>query len=434
MATPNPACLVNGQVPAYVASASATITISLASPAGANFWSVSCTSTDELNTPAAVNATLSINQTNKTATCTLSAVLGSAYIFTSTVGILGLGLDANAVQQPAFTTTFKVNVKASNAAIVLAENETFEQSAPAGWFAVINPALRAGVSVPISVGSTGFVHITGGVFDANARAITLSSNGAGGDVTGLLAAINGGRVQGDINVNHSTPGTFDSTHQVALCDTATGTCSITFPLSSAFPGSVIPVDWQLVVADTAGQASANAITVNPNGETLWDPNAGAFGTSNVTLGGNGNPATNGIVGVWQWDTNKSHWFLVNSTSSSSAIGAPGATISGNTTITAAMFWRLFQAVAGGYTLTLGTLLPGVLYRFQHVNGAAGSNLLETTGQAVTLSRGSNTFTIEDPQNRFAALANSVAFRVSEQTYEFMLDSTNNVLRCMRQVQ
>jgi hypothetical protein len=109
-----------------------------------------------------------------------------------------------------------------------------------------------------------------------------------------------------------------------------------------------------------------------------------------------------------------------------------------TVIGATNLWTLIQAVAGGYTLTWGTITPGVLYQIQHVGGAAGTNRLETTGQAVTLSRGSNTFTMEDPQQRMVpATANptntSVLLTTSEVVYPFMLDATNNVLRVMRMV-
>jgi hypothetical protein len=44
----------------------------------------------------------------------------------------------------------------------------------------------------INVTGTGFVHITGGTVDGAARAVNLASNGAGGDVTGVLAVANGG--------------------------------------------------------------------------------------------------------------------------------------------------------------------------------------------------------------------------------------------------
>lgn len=431
MSGPDPTCLVNGSVTPYDAAASATITITLNAPAGVRYWSVLCTATDELNTPAAVNATLTINQTTKTATCTLSAVLGSAYIFTSTVGINGLGLDANSVQQPSFSTTFKVNVKASNAARVLAENETFEQSAAAGWCAVINPALRAGVSVPISIGSTGFAHVTGGVIDANARAVNLASNGTGGDVTGIVPWVNGGRLQGILHVVNGTPGVLSPTSQIAMCESDTGTTSVSIPTAAQF-GGTIPDGFSFMVADTGGAAPASNVTItNSTGLKIVDPSTRVSTTGNITF------SFAYSCAVWTWDATELVYFI-SSGGGGSSIPAPGATISANATIGPSNLWTKFAAIAGGYTLTMGSIVAGVLYRMQNMPGIGGATLEHLASPSVntpvTLARGSNTFTIEDPSNRFGTLANSVTFGVSEAIYEYMLDSTSNVLRCMRQVQ
>lgn len=429
MSGPDPTCLVNGSVTPYDAAASATITITLNSPAGVRYWSVLCTATDELNTPGAVNSTLTINQTTKTATCTVTAVLGSAYIFTSTVGINGLGLDANNVQQPAFSTTFKVNVKASNAARVLAENETFEQSAAAGWCAVINPALRAGVSVPISIGSTGFAHVTGGVIDANARAVNLASTGAGGDVTGFLLWANGGRMQGILHVVNGTPGVLSPTAQIAMCESDTGTTSVSIPTAAQF-GGTIPDGFSFMVSDTGGEASTSNVTItNSTALKIVDPNTRLATTGNITF------VSSYASSIWTWDATEFVYFL-SSGGGSSSLPAPGATISANTTIGPSNLWTKFAAIAGGYTLTMGSIVAGVLYRLQNMPGIGGTTLegLAAASTPVSLARGSNSFTIEDPSNRFGALANSVTFGVSEAVYEYMLDSSSNVLRCMRQVQ
>ena len=85
MALPSPECLVNGSpaVPAVAVAASAPVTIALANPAGAQYWSISCTSTDETNTAAAINASLSVNMGTKTATFAAPSTYGSAVIFTS---------------------------------------------------------------------------------------------------------------------------------------------------------------------------------------------------------------------------------------------------------------------------------------------------------------------------------------------------------------
>jgi hypothetical protein len=139
---PSPVCLVNGlSAPQDVAGGS-TVSIALQSATGAQYWSIQATSTDELNTAAAVNATLVINAIAKTATFTAPGAGGSAVIFTSIVGISQLGYDQNFNPQPSYTTTFKVNVRATNGAHVLAFDEQQEQNATFGWITEINPCLR----------------------------------------------------------------------------------------------------------------------------------------------------------------------------------------------------------------------------------------------------------------------------------------------------
>lgn len=142
MSTPNPACLIGGLATPVDVAASSTINGSLASSAGANFWSVICIATDDSTTAAAINATLTVNQGPKTFSFT-SGALGTSYIFSSTVGVSGLGLDANGVLQPSFSTTFKVNVKTAHGFRVIAAGEKFEQDTVNGWIAEMNAAIRA---------------------------------------------------------------------------------------------------------------------------------------------------------------------------------------------------------------------------------------------------------------------------------------------------
>lgn len=145
MSLPSPVCTVNGGAPPVAVAAGATlVTIALANPSGANYWSIAATSTDETNSAAAVNATLVVNMTAKTATFTAPASLGSSVIFTSTVGIQGLGIDSNRESQPALTTTFKVNVLTTGGQPVMAANEALEQNATFGWIVEINQFIRAG--------------------------------------------------------------------------------------------------------------------------------------------------------------------------------------------------------------------------------------------------------------------------------------------------
>lgn len=158
--SPSPTCLVNGAAPPGIVSAGATVTIALATPAGAQIWLLQAVGTDELNTAAAINATLVINQTTKTATFTAPAGAGSAVIFMSTVGVgngtqLGQGQDLNGVVQKAYTTTFKVDVQTGASLSVLAQNEELEESAIFGWIKVINAAIRATGATSAALGIYG---------------------------------------------------------------------------------------------------------------------------------------------------------------------------------------------------------------------------------------------------------------------------------------
>lgn len=216
MSVPSPICTVDLIATPVDVSANATHEIELANTTGANFWSIQCTSTDETTTAAQVNATLSINQVTKKATFTSTGV-GTALIFTSTVGISGLGLDANGRQQAAYTTTFKVNVVAANGNRVLAVNETVEQSAPFGWNAVLNPQARAGVTVTlggdvqVSGNTATVVSITGsgGVVVLNAN--TLQWNASDGSPALTQAQAANASIPQSITIAPQAPGAGAST-------------------------------------------------------------------------------------------------------------------------------------------------------------------------------------------------------------------------------
>jgi hypothetical protein len=140
----SPLCLINGgSAPADV-SANVTVTIALASAVGVGVWSILPTATDETNTTAAILATLVVNVPAKTATFT-SPAAGGCVIFTSIVGVGSvLGQDVNQQTNPAFTTTFEVNVKTTGGNRVLALGESFEGNASYGWIAKLNNFIRAG--------------------------------------------------------------------------------------------------------------------------------------------------------------------------------------------------------------------------------------------------------------------------------------------------
>jgi hypothetical protein len=142
MTTPDPTIWINGAPSPADVGAGATVSGSLNNPAGAEYWSVAVTAADDLTSVAAVQATLVVNQTNKTFSFTAPGTQGTCVQLTSIVGINGLGLDANGRVNPAFTGTYKVNVPAANGLRVLFGNESAEQNATVGWVAAVNAAIR----------------------------------------------------------------------------------------------------------------------------------------------------------------------------------------------------------------------------------------------------------------------------------------------------
>jgi hypothetical protein len=151
MSVPSPICTIGGNPTPADVGASTTVNGALANPAGANLWFLAAIAADELTGSAglaAAQASLSINQSNKTFSFTSPSALGTGVIFMSTVGVslqstLGLGRDANGVVQAAYTTTFKVSVLTGAGKRVIVVGELLEQSTYAGWIAEINAGLRA---------------------------------------------------------------------------------------------------------------------------------------------------------------------------------------------------------------------------------------------------------------------------------------------------
>ena len=136
----SPACTVNSSVPPVTVATSSTPTIALASTAGVRYWSIQAVGADDLTSLSTINASLSVSGFSATFTAPSSA--GRCIIFESIVGISGVGLDADGVSQPSYTTTFKVNLPtATHALHVMATNETLEDNT-AGWVAIVNAIAR----------------------------------------------------------------------------------------------------------------------------------------------------------------------------------------------------------------------------------------------------------------------------------------------------
>jgi hypothetical protein len=111
--------------------------------------------------------------------------------------------------------------------------------------------------------------------------------------------------------------------------------------------------------------------------------------------------------------------------------APSTTINGNVTLAATDTIKTFAD--GPYTINVQNWIAGREYMLI----ARGAGGLNGTGQ-VTLSAGSSSFSIEDPQptgsgfslNTVGTSPNRVTMRTDFMTYRWWLDSQYNILRCI----
>ena len=117
-------------------SPGSTITIRLAD-SNVDQWEISCASTDDTNVASTVQAGLTIDSMNKTASFTAPAA-GSALRFRSR--IQG-GLNPNGTSQTSYTTTFCIYTLV-NGYRVIASDETTEGGA-FGWVKSLNDVIRA---------------------------------------------------------------------------------------------------------------------------------------------------------------------------------------------------------------------------------------------------------------------------------------------------
>ena len=162
----SPACTVNNlsTVNGVNVSTPSTVTVALASPAGVGPWTLTCVGTDELNTTAAVNASLTISQVTYTATFPAPAA-GSALRFQSQVNG---GINSNGVVDPTLTTTLTVYALTGNGYRVCAFGETMEGSAAFGWLSTLNPMLRNALGSQAAAGAG--LNYSGGVYSVGQNA------------------------------------------------------------------------------------------------------------------------------------------------------------------------------------------------------------------------------------------------------------------------
>jgi hypothetical protein len=121
------------------------VVIRLLSQADLGSWAISCATSDELSSVAAINAGLVVDSTLYTATFTVPAGVGRCLRFQSRVNG---GRNANGDIDPTYTTTFCLYSLTSGGTRVHALDETTEGNSLAGWGADVNAVLRSGGASP----------------------------------------------------------------------------------------------------------------------------------------------------------------------------------------------------------------------------------------------------------------------------------------------
>jgi hypothetical protein len=150
---PSPTVLVNGlsTINGVDVVAGSTVTVVLQSSVGVSSWSLSCIGADDLNTTTAVNATISVNGANFTATYTQPNTV-SALVMQS---VINGGTDSMGQVVPSYTTTFGTFVRTQASFRVGATNMTIEPSAQYGWLGLFNEWIRNGAGGTGPIGPTG---------------------------------------------------------------------------------------------------------------------------------------------------------------------------------------------------------------------------------------------------------------------------------------
>lgn len=251
----SPNVLVNGSPVAGVGAnvlAGATVTVALQDSTGVATWVLICTSTDELNTVAATNATLIINQTTKTATYTQpSTATGSAVQFTSTV-------------DTGISTTFGVFVLDPLGTRLFFPGETSESSGSFGVVADLNALGRSTLSVPNATSTTpGAIILTkdlGGVYNAP-LVVGLQGNPI---KVQTLGAAQDGYVLSWVNADSKYEAV--SVNSIAVAEATTtsfGTIKLAGDLSGAGTVAAAPT-----VASVTGASAADTTINAPAGNSI----------------------------------------------------------------------------------------------------------------------------------------------------------------------
>ena len=291
----SPFCTINGSptVNGVNVAAGSTVTVALASTAGVGPWTLSCVSTDDLSSAAAINATLTINPATQTATFTApTGGNGAALIFLSQVN----GGMTNGSVDPTQTTTFGVFVLTSSGQRLCAFNETLEGNLAYGWVTKVNSVVRAG-GIEGAIGPTG---PTGPVGPIGQNGVTgpvgpIGATGATGATgqTGATGSIIPQTVPistGTVSTSSSTPvvfGTFvfDPTQYVEAG-------SPTFVFEGVLQNANTTETAVLALTNLTHSSTAAQVTLTGAGAT-----SPTTGTANITVGLPGFPTASCIYQV-----------------------------------------------------------------------------------------------------------------------------------------
>ncbi len=198
----SPLCEVKNGGAAYVTSVggvdvtpAATIIIRLAD-ANVDSWSIQCVTTDETNVAATIQAALTIDSLNKTATFT-APVAGAALRFRS---VVNSGIGPDGVVRSAYSTTFCIYTLVGGNRVVAADETT--EGGDFGWLTAVNSLVRT--SVYTSPTGTGIPHIVAGSQNAAASLIVNADVDAAAAIAGSKLVAASGAVAGSMSAADKT--------------------------------------------------------------------------------------------------------------------------------------------------------------------------------------------------------------------------------------
>lgn len=415
---PSPICKVNGtdaSLGFVSVPASSTPTIALANTAGVNQWVVSCSSTDESTTAAAINATVVINLVAKTATFSAPGPGGSALIFVSTVNG---GKDAQGRVDPTLTTTFKVCVDTPLGYQVAAFAEQLEHSPTHGYIAVLNNAIRNATNTSAAAGDG--LYYFGGAYHVGAGdgsiVVTADAIRVGVLQSDASHGVRGGGSQHALATGLSAG--FMSPAQHTLLAGATplatpatlvlrdGTASATF--EDARADRFLTQTAGSIVGSNSG-ATTNSVlyqsgqaTAGPSGDVLFSSGAVtagvgtasgacAVGSGSVTGGGAGGASGSVIVSSGaSFGAFQSGPLTIKSGDTPSTVGSGGVTVSSGactglaTSGTLSLASGTSPTASGSVALQSGASATTGTARLQSGNASAGAS------GAITVSSGTGT--------------------------------------------